>query len=57
VLLPQIASEVLIADKAYGADDRVLKPLASAGKIRVIPPRQHRTVPRRFDEALYRHTT
>ena len=29
-LLPQMAAEVLIADKAYDADDRVLKPLASA---------------------------
>ena len=52
-LLPQMAAEVLIADKAYDADDRVLKPLASAGKSAVIPPRQHRTEPRQFDEALY----
>ena len=37
-LLPQMAAEVLIADKAYDADDRVLKPLASAGKSAVIPP-------------------
>ena len=52
-LLPQMAAEVLIADKAYDADERVLKPLASAGKSAVIPPRQHRTAPRHFDEALY----
>ncbi|MBV8337234.1 MAG: hypothetical protein JO358_17705 [Alphaproteobacteria bacterium] len=31
-LLPQMAAEVLIADKAYDVDDRGLKPLASAGK-------------------------
>jgi IS5 family transposase len=30
-LLPQMAAQVLIADKAYDADERVLKPLASAG--------------------------
>ena len=52
-LLPQMAAEVLIADKAYDADERVLKPLASAGKSTVIPPRQNRTAPRQFDEALY----
>ena len=52
-LLPQMAAAVLIADKAYDADDRVLKPLASAGKSAVIPPRQNRTAPRQFDEAPY----
>ena len=52
-LLPQMAAEVLITDKDYDAHERVLKPLASAGKSAVIPPRQHRTAPRRFDEALY----
>ena len=36
-LLPQMAAEVLIADKAYDADERVLKTLASAGKIRRHP--------------------
>ena len=51
--MPQMAAEVLIADKAYDADDRVLKPLASAGKSAVIPPRQNRTAPRQFDQALY----
>jgi transposase len=54
-LLPQMDAEVLIADKAYDADGRVLEPLASAGKSAVIPPRQNRTTPRPFDEALY-HT-
>jgi transposase len=48
-----MAAEVLIADKAYDADGRVLEPLASAGKSAVIPPRQNRTAPRPFDEALY----
>jgi len=35
------------------ADDRVLKPLTGAGKSAVIPPRQNRTAPRQFDQALY----
>jgi transposase len=52
-LLPQMASNVLIADKAYDADERVRNPLAGAGKATVIPPRKHRTAPRPFDEALY----
>ena len=52
-LLPQMAAEVLIADKAYDADERVLEPLANAGKSAVIPPRQNRTARREFDEVLY----
>ena len=64
-MLPQMAAKVLIADKAGAcprsarsadpgdADGRVLEPLASAGKSAVIPPRQNRTAPRPFDEALY----
>jgi transposase len=52
-LLPQMASNVLIADKAYDADERVRQRLANAGKSTVIPPRQHRTTPCQFDEALY----
>jgi len=52
-LLPQMAAEVLIGDTAYDADEGVLKPLASAGKSTVIPPRQNRTTPCQFDQALY----
>jgi transposase len=52
-LLPQMASGVLIADKAYDADARVRRPLASAGKSTVIPPRKNRTAPCPFDKALY----
>ena len=48
-----MAAAVLIADKAYDADERVLKPLANTGKSAVIPPRQNRTTPRPFDAALY----
>jgi transposase len=52
-LLPQMASNVLIADKAYDADERVRRPLASAGKSAVIPPKKNRTTPCQFDAALY----
>src|SRR6516164_865910 len=52
-LLPHMTANLLIADRAFDADDRVLKPLASAGKSTVIPPRQNRTTPCQFDEALY----
>jgi transposase len=51
-LLPQMAAEILIADKAFDADDRVIRPLAAAGKSAVIPPKQNRTVPREFDQQL-----
>ncbi|MGH7115667.1 MAG: IS5 family transposase [Stellaceae bacterium] len=54
-LLPQMDADVLIADKAYDADDRVVRPLASTGKSEVIPPRQNRTAPRQFDGTSTRH--
>ncbi|QLH52511.1 MAG: transposase [Candidatus Accumulibacter cognatus] len=38
VLLPQIAANTIIADKGYAADQRILKPLAEAGKIALILP-------------------
>ena len=53
-LLPQMAADILIADKAFDADDRVIRTLASAGKSAVIPPRQNRTAPRPFDQELYK---
>jgi hypothetical protein len=56
-LLPQMAAEVLISDKAYDADDRVVKPLASAGKSAVIPPRQNRTAPASSMRRSTRHAT
>jgi transposase len=52
-LPPHSAAKTLIADKAYDADERVIQPLADAGKTAVIPPRQNRTMPRDFDKHLY----
>jgi transposase len=44
----------LIADKAFDADQRVRRPLAVAGKLAVIPPRDHRRTVPDFDPELYR---
>jgi transposase len=53
-LLPQLAADRLIADKAYDADARVLEPLAHAGKTAVIPPVPNRRTVRKFDRELYK---
>ena len=38
VLLPELAADALIADKAFDAEERVLRPLEQAGETAVIPP-------------------
>jgi transposase len=53
-LLPSMQAEILIADKAFDADQRVIAPLAAAGKTAVIPPKANRRLPRDFDRDLYR---
>ena len=52
-LLPGLEAKALLADKAFDADKRVIKPLAAAGITAVIPPRRHRKSPRTFDKPLY----
>ena len=52
-LLPAMAADTLIADKAFDADARVLEPLATAGKTAVIPSRTNRSSPRDYDRELY----
>jgi transposase len=52
--LPQMAAPVLIADRAFDADKRVLEPLAAAGKSAVIPPRPNRLRPPEFDRQRYK---
>jgi transposase len=44
-----MAADMLIADKAFDADARVIAPLAAAGKSTVIPPKANRRLPRDFD--------
>ncbi len=46
-------ADTLIADKAFDADERVLEPLAAAGKTAVIPPRANRSSLRDYDRPLY----
>jgi transposase len=52
-LLPDLAADALIADKAFDAEERVLGPLARAGKAAVIPPEANRKAPRPYDKDLY----
>jgi transposase len=53
-LLPQMAADTLLADKAFDAGERVLDPLAAAGKTAVIPPRSNRKNQRDYDKELYK---
>ena len=53
-LLPHMAANLLIADRAFDADSRVLDRLAAAGKSALIPPRANRLAPREFDRGLYK---
>ena len=56
-LLPEMTANLLIADKAYDADERVIEPLAADGK----PPssRPDKTEPRRasLTRTSTRHAT
>jgi transposase len=53
-LLPGMQAEMLIADKAFDADARVIEPLAAAGKIAVIPSKANRKSSRKYDRHLYK---
>jgi len=52
-LLPGMAAKALLADKAFDADERVIKPLEAAGKTAVIPSKSNRKNPRKYDKARY----
>jgi len=54
ILLPQLIADTLLGDKAYDADERVIRPLSLTGKTAVIPSRQQRKTPRDYDKATYR---
>ena len=45
---------MVIADKAFDAEERVLAPLARADKAAVIPPKANRKEPRPYDKDLYK---
>jgi transposase len=53
VLLPTLAAPIVIADKGYDADERVLQALEQAGKTAVIPPKANRKKQRDYDKNLY----
>ena len=53
-LLPDMAAKVLLADKAFDADERVIEPLLALGKSFVIPPKSNRKVQRDFDKEAYK---
>ena len=54
VLLPQMNAAILLADKAFDADKRVIDPLLAAGKTPVIPPKRNRKIQRTFDKEVYK---
>jgi transposase len=54
VLLANIETGAVIADQAYDAKERVVKPLQQAGIEIVIPSRSCRKTPREYDRELYK---
>ena len=54
VLLKDTPAQVIIADKAYDAQKRVVEPLHQAGKTVVIPPKASRKQQRCYDRHLYK---
>jgi len=54
VLLPQMAADTLLEDKAFDADRRVIEPLLAAGKTAVIPPKSNRKIQRHYDKEAYK---
>ena len=54
VLLPELVSDTLLADKGYDADERVIQRLEQLGKTAVIPPKRNRTHSREYDKDLYK---
>ena len=53
-LIGDLEAGILLADKGYDADGRVIEPLILAGKQVVIPPKSNRKVQRYYDKALYK---
>ena len=53
-LIPNVEADILVADKAYDADERVIDVLHNAGKQSVISPKRSRLEPREYDRELYK---
>jgi len=54
VLLADTPARIVIGDKAFDADDRVIRPLLAAGKQVVIPPKANRKEQRVYDKHFYK---
>ena len=54
VLLGGIQGDIIIADKAYDADERVIVPLEQGAKRVVIAPKSNRKSLRTYDKYLYK---
>lgn len=53
-LIPLLKSKILLADKAYHAEERVLGPLSRAGITSVIPAKKNSLKLKAFDKFLYK---
>jgi transposase len=53
-LIPTLEANILLADKAYDAAERVIDVLQNAGKKSVIPSKSSRLEPREYDRELYK---
>ncbi len=53
-LLPDVVADMVLGDKGYDADARVIEPLQAQGKTAVIPPRDNRKHLREYDKELYK---
>ena len=54
MFLEDFEAEALLADRAFDADERVLKKLREKGIEAVIPPKRNRKEPREYDKELYK---
>jgi transposase len=52
--LPGMEADLLIADKAFDADERVVTLLAQKNKAVVIPPKANRKLARIYDRDIYK---
>ena len=52
--MPDLKAGILIGDKAFDAEARVIEPLQQAGTMVVIPPKANRKDPRPYDRDLYK---
>lgn len=54
VLLPDLKTDTVLADKGYDADARVIDVLQAQAKTAVIPSKRNRTTKRDYDKDLYK---